>query len=263
MLDLHTHILPRADDGAKDIDEAIEMARQCVENGIDTIVATPHYIEKDNSSSLVDNMFALDSFKKELEEEKIDLNVYLGNEIYVAPDIVDKLKGKRISTLNNSRYVLMEMPMFDIPIYMENVIYELLIKGYVPIIAHPERNAKIIESPNILYEFISKGALAQLNLPSLEGRYGEKVKRTAEIFITHRMIHFVGTDAHSPRVRSPRVEKGLSILRSLVNEEEYERLTYINGMRAIENKEIFVDAPKKYEEKKKLFSFLKSKISLW
>lgn len=249
MIDLHSHILPGVDDGSKNMEESINMARQYVENGIDKVIATPHFIEERDLSIRDRNKLVLEELKSNLKKERIDLKLYLGNEIFVSPDILKYLREEKVSTLNGTRYALIETAMFDIPTSMENVIYELCLKGYTPIIAHPERNTKVQESPNILYKFIMSGALTQINLPSLEGRYGEKVEETAKILLTHNMVHFVGTDAHSPRTRSPKVKKSLEILSQIVDEDEFIRLTKLNGEAVLENKEILVEEPVMYEEK--------------
>ncbi len=262
MIDIHSHILPKVDDGAQGMEESIEMAKLYIENGINKVVVTPHYIEGAGSTTFSENKIVLDKLKNVLKEEGLDLELYIGNEIYVTPDTLNHVIEKKAATLNETRYVLIELPMYDMPRYMENIIYELCLKGYVPIIAHPERNIKIQEEPNLLYGFIIGGALAQINLPSLEGRYGEESKETGELLLKHNMIHFIGTDAHSPRVRSPRIEKSLAILKDIVDEDTFKEITYLNGQALLEDKLISVEEPIKYErEKKKGFlSFLKSKI---
>lgn len=258
MIDIHSHILPGVDDGAESIEESIAMSKIYLDNGINKIIATPHYIEGFESVSREKNTEALEILRDALEKNHLNLEVYLGNEIYITMDIFDYIERGIVSTLNNSRYVLIEFPMFDIPLYSENIIYELLLKGYIPIIAHPERNAKIIENPNILYDFIMKGVLAQLNLPSLEGRYGERIKITAEILLKHNMIHFVGTDAHSKDKRAPKVRKGLQILKSLVDDEKYNEITSYNALKILNNEEIKMDCPVKYQEDKAIIKFLKT-----
>lgn len=263
MIDIHSHILPNVDDGAKDIDESIEMAKQYIDNGINKVIATPHYIEGAENSTKDLNLKVLESLKEALYQKGLDLDVYLGNEIYVTMDINKYLDENKISSLNNSRYILIELPMFDIPLYMANLIYEILLKGYVPIIAHPERNARIIENPNLLYGFIMKGALTQLNLPSLEGRYGDKIKTTSELLLKHNMIHFVGTDAHSKNKRSPNVKNSLNLLKKLLDKETYRRVTYLNGLDLLNNRKINVESPIEYKEQKSLFYFLKTKINIF
>lgn len=265
MIDIHSHILPGVDDGAQNVEESIDMAKLYLKNGINKVIVTPHYIEGAGSTNFDENKVVLEKLKKVFKEEGLDLELYIGNEIYVTPDTLNHVMEKRAATLNETRYVLIELPMYDMPRYMDSIIYELCLKGYVPIIAHPERNVKIQENPNILYNFIIGGALAQINLPSLEGRYGEASRETGEILLTHNMIHFIGTDAHSPRVRSPRISKSLAVLRDIVDKETFKEITYSNGQALLEDRLISVAEPIEYveEKKKSFFSFLKSKVGLF
>lgn len=263
MIDIHSHILPEVDDGSKSIKESIAMAKQYVENGIYKVIATPHYIEDTNSKTADENRGILENLKDVLRAEGIELEVYLGNEIYILPDILNNLSNGKVSTLNGSRYVLIESAMFDIPINIDNIIYELCLKGYIPIIAHPERNLKVQQNPNILYGLIMSGALTQINLPSLEGRYGKESRETAVVLLNHNMVHFVGTDAHSPRTRSPKIKRGLEILKGIVDRDEFYKLIELNGEAVLDDKNISIEEPIKYEKDKRIFSILKKKISIF
>lgn len=250
MIDIHSHILPYVDDGSIDIEMSIDMARIYVNNGINKVIATPHYIEGAKNTSTEDVKIGIEELNKELVKAAIPLEVYSGNEIYVSPTIIEDIKYNRALTLNNTRYVLLELPMNDIPLFVEDMIYELLIKGYVPIIAHPERNINIIEDPNILYNYVLKGALAQINIRSLEGFYGSKIKHTAETLLIHDLVHFIGSDSHSNGRRSPDIEKPLKLLKSIVNKEYYEKLTIHNANLVLNNKTVPVKTPKIIKEKK-------------
>ena len=256
MIDIHNHIIQGVDDGSKNITMSLDMARTYLKNGITKIIATPHYIEKD-SLSLDRNKKALERLRYELKKNDLDLEVYLGNEVYISMDLLKDIEENRVATLNGSRYVLIEFPMREIPIYAESVIYELLIHGYIPIIAHPERYLEIQEDPNILLHFLKKGALAQLNLPSLEGLYGKMVEQTSRILLENRMIQFVGTDSHSNRRRSPDVSKSLGILKEIVSTREYRQLTEENANNILEDKIFTPPEPIEYKKRKKLFGFFR------
>lgn len=260
MIDIHSHILPNVDDGARCIEESVDMVKIYLDNGIKKVIATPHYIEGYKNNSKEQNMIVLERLREVLYQEGLDIEIYMGNEIYATNEIFKFLEEKNVATLNDSRYILLEFPMFDMPIFVEDLIYKLLLKDYVPIIAHPERNKKIIDDPNILYNLINKGALAQLNLPSLEGRYGDEIKTTVEILLKHNMIHFVGTDAHSKYERSPRVNNSLNILKDLVDDETFEQITCKNPSKVIEDREIHPNAPIEYIKKNSFFNFLKVKM---
>lgn len=259
MIDLHSHILPNIDDGSENMAMSLEMARLYVENGISKVIATPHHIEGSTFTSLEKREGLVSKLNKSLVQEGIDLEIFIGNEIYISMNMIQDIENKAASTLNHTRYVLVELPMYDIPMYTEDMIYELQLKGYIPIIAHPERNSKIIENPNIVYGYIQKGALAQLNLPSLAGAYGEEVKRAGEILLRHNLIHFLGTDAHSNRRRSPKLGGALEILKKIVSKEEFEALSYGNGKKLLRDEDIKIKTPIKYKEKKSFFNLFKRK----
>lgn len=253
MIDIHSHILPFVDDGSKDMEMSLKIAKLYVDNGYDKVIATPHYIEGVKYKSSDDIKIGLESLKKELARTGIPLEIYLGNEIYIQPSIIKEINDNRALTLNDSRYILIEFPMNEIPIYVEELIYELSLKGYVLIIAHPERYSRITEDPNILYRYIQMGALTQINLPSIGGFYGPKVKNTVEILLKHNMVHFVGTDTHSDRNRSPKVNDSLNILFDMVDEDYFEQLIVTNAEMVLQNKQIHIMQPMIVKKKAKLF----------
>lgn len=259
MIDIHSHILPSIDDGSRDMDMSIDMAKLYIGNGFKKIVATPHYIEGLENSSRSNNRIKLKELQANLREEGIGLEVYMGHEVMISLDLIKKLKDGFISSLNGSKYVLIELPMYDIPLYTENVFYNLQLMGYVPILAHPERNLKIIEDPNILLRYVRSGVLAQLNLPSLEEKYGRDVKNTAKILLRHNLIHFVSSDAHSSSRRSPEVSDAIKILKTLVGEGQFRKLTSINASLVLEGKSIEIETPIEYKSKKSFFDIFKKR----
>ena len=250
MIDIHSHILPGIDDGPKDMATSLDMAKLYVDNGIEKVVATPHYIEGTRHTVHPDIIrSAVESINIELEKYNIPLLVYPGNEIYVRENTLKTIVNDEVLSLNDSDFVLIEFPMNDkFPSFAEEIIYDLRLKGLKPIISHPERCLEIIEDPNKLHSFIEIGALAQLNLPSLSGEYGQDIKRTAIKLIQHNMIHFLGTDAHSNKDRTPDISKALEVLRDYVSQVELEKLRKINPKLLLENKEIVVNKPIKVKE---------------
>lgn len=256
MIDIHNHIIQGVDDGSKDLEMSLDMARIYLRNGIKKVIATPHYIEKD-SLALDRNKKALEILNKELKKNNLDLKVYLGNEVYISMNVLKDIQEERIATLNGSRYVLIEFPMKEIPIYAETVFYELLVNGYIPIIAHPERYIKIQDDPNVLLQFIKKGALAQINIPSLQGFYGKNAKETSRILLEHKMVQFAGTDSHSNRRRSPEVQESLELLRNIVSSREYRYITEENANNILEDITFSPPTPIKYKRKRKISDFIK------
>lgn len=245
MYDIHCHILPGVDDGATDIEESIEMVIMAKNNDINTIIATPHYIEYENYNNAEKNMAILSILNKELVNKGIDSTILLGNEVFITPNILNLLDGEEIATLNNSRYLLIELPILSIPIFVEKLIYELRMKEIIPIIAHPERNLNVIENPNKLYNLINKGALVQLNIPSIEGKYGDKIKNTAKLLLRHNMVHFIATDSHTNRSVC-RLNHVKSLLARLINKNKLDEMLYENPKKIIMNKNIEIEKPTKF-----------------
>lgn len=213
MYDIHSHILYGVDDGAVCIEESVEMAAQAAADGMEAIIATPHYIEGLYASGYENNLSKLNRLIREIDKAGINMDIYLGNEILITPDILKLVKQGKVTALNESRYLLIELPFFDMPSYTERVLFNLEIEGYVAVLAHPERNEYIINDLNILYRLIKQGALVQMNISSIEGLYGKWVKKTAFRMLKHCMVHFIGTDTHSPRKRQTSVNDIIEILK--------------------------------------------------
>ena len=263
MIDLHCHILAGVDDGSDSMEESIEMARIAVEKGTSELVATPHYIEGGDSCDYGQVDIKLDEFRQELIKNGIPLKVHRGNEIYLALNMVKLIESKKAAALAGSRYVLIEMPFFDLPHYAEEVVHELRLSGYIPIIAHPERNRIMAKDPNRLLDFLHMGALAQLNGDSLAGRNGKEIKKAAETMLTHRMVHFIASDGHHQSRRRPDLAKAFKAASHLVGAKEAQRLLDENPRQVIQDKKIQTEAPIRCETKKGKKLPRGSFISFW
>lgn len=250
MIDIHSHILPEVDDGSKDMEMSLRIARLYIENGYSKVIATPHWIEYSGTTYKEENIKVLDSFKKCLKEEEIPLEIYLGNEFFITPNLIQYIEEKKGSTLNDSSYVLVELPLADYPRYTEEVLFDLQLKGYRPIIAHPERYLYFAKEPNLLASLIEKGILVQMNLPSLGGQYGKEIQKAAITFLEHDFVHLVGTDTHSDRKRSPRVQDAIEKLVKIVGEEKKELMTKIRPEYILKNQSFEVDLPKEMNGKR-------------
>ena len=191
MKDIHCHILNGIDDGSKTIEESIRILREAYNNGITDIVLTPHYIK--NSSYSCNNKGKnklLNILKEEASNNNIDINLYLGNEIMIDEDIIELIKKGEASTINDTKYVLIEFPMHSLNNNIEDILFLMIRNGYIPIIAHPERYRFVQQDPSLIYELIDTGVLMQANYGSFIGQYGNKTKLIAKKLIENNMIHF-------------------------------------------------------------------------
>lgn len=198
MIDLHCHILPGIDDGAKTIDDSLDMARMAVKQGVTHILCTPHHNngKYDNPAGQVITHVA--ALQKELDLRDIPLTLFEGQEVRIGGNLLEQIQTEDIlfADLDN-RYILIEFPTNDIPAYTEHLFFELLRAGHTPVIVHPERNSKFIQDPNRLLPFLEMGVLTQLTAPSYVGIFGKQIERTAKQMVSHNMIHMIASDAHN------------------------------------------------------------------
>ena len=198
MIDLHCHILPGIDDGARTIQDSLAMAQMAVDQGITHILCTPHHNNGRYTNLPTEVISQVAMLQKTLDEEGIPLNLYEGQEVRISGDLLKQIQDNEIlfADLSN-RYILIEFPTAEIPLYAETIMFDLLSRGVTPIIVHPERNNKFVEDPNRLIPFLQMGVLTQLTAPSYVGIFGKKIEKTAKIMVEHHMIHMIASDAHN------------------------------------------------------------------
>lgn len=239
-IDIHSHILYGIDDGSKSIEESINIIKEHIKMGFTDIVVTPHYIENSKyETNNIDKENILKTLKQELKKQNININLYLGNEVFVNNNLEELLKKKEIATINNSKYLLIEFPMNEKPKDINNIIYELKIKGIIPIIAHPERYDYVEKNPNLVLEWIEEGALLQSNYGSIIGVYGSGPQKTIKKLLKKDLIEFLATDIHYPNNKIYlNMDKIRKKIKKLITEERFIELTNTNPKKIIENKEI-------------------------
>ena len=197
MKDIHSHILFDIDDGSKSLEESINIIKQASSFGYTDIILTPHYRKIQNyTCNNEEKQKLFDKLNNELKKQNIDINIYLGNEVTIDDDLFKNIKNKKISTLNKSRYLLLELPFNSRISGINDIIIELNNKGITPIIAHPERYRYYYNNYEKLQRMIDSGALFQGNLYSLYKKRS-KSKKMLEGMLKRHMIHFIGTDIHS------------------------------------------------------------------
>ena len=213
MVDLHSHLLWGIDDGSKSREMSLNMLKQAVEGGTKKLVVTPHYLPGHYEVPIDIVRQKSEDLRELAKEEALDTEIYSGQEVYFTSNLLDNFESNLIGTINNSRYMLIEFNMKSFSVEeVVNVLYELQLKGIVPIIAHPERYSVFIKNPSLINEFIREGFLFQLNLGSLIGDFGKEVKKTADIFLENKIYSFIGSDAHRDENRNPNMSKGKEIL---------------------------------------------------
>lgn len=199
IIDLHCHILPGMDDGAKNLGESLEMACLAVEGGTKAMVVTPHC--KDGGAQEVRSETAL--LRQALQKAGIPLQLYVGMEIFGTPDTALMLEDRELLTLHDSVYPLIEFA-FHSDGRQETWILEQVIEaGYIPLVAHPERYEYIQKDPGLVNAWKEMGCVFQVNRGSLLGRFGRIPQNTAVALTRRGFASVVASDAHSAHYRTP------------------------------------------------------------
>lgn len=197
MTDIHSHLIYGIDDGARSIDESIELIKKLYSIGFNNLIITPHYI--DNSEYNADNTVKeerLEAIKAKLREENIDVNIFIGNEIFIVDNIVDLVEKGFVETLADTNCLLIELPFHNKIIGLEDILYDIKRLGYLPIIAHPERYTYFQEDYKLIDELKKEKVLFQSNYTSIIGRYGKDAEKLLKYMLKHRYIDYLGTDLH-------------------------------------------------------------------
>lgn len=225
MIDLHCHILPGVDDGARNINESIAMAEQAVSQGITHILCTPHHLNGKYINPAHKIKSRVKDLQSELDRRHIPLTVMAGQEVRINGSLLDSIKQNELLFIDlKNKYLLIELPTLEIPSYTETLFFKIISSGYTPIIVHPERNLKIQENPNLIVPFLEMGVLTQLTAPSIVGIYGKKVQKIARIMLKHNMIHMVASDAHGINKRNFHLKEAYESIRKNFGEERVESM---------------------------------------
>jgi protein-tyrosine phosphatase len=203
MIDLHCHILPGVDDGAKSETMSIEMAKKAVDEGITHIVATPHHNNGSYLNGKKSILQAVDELNALLEHNQLPLTILPGQEPRIYGDILQDYQSGNILTINdNEKYMLIEFPSNHVPKYAKQLLFDIQLQDIIPIIVHPERNQEIVEKPDLLYRFVQNGALTQVTASSITGHFGKKIKKFSLDLLEYNLTHLIASDAHNISSRS-------------------------------------------------------------
>lgn len=218
MIDFHCHIIPYVDDGSKNLDMSIQMLEMSFNDGVEYICATPHFIAGESEIERFNYDEKLNNLKEISKIKDLNVKILNGLELYIHPELPKLYKDGKVWGINDSNYLLIELPMNHFPLYTEEVFYELRLMGATPILAHPERNSKLKDNIKLLENLIDQGTLTQVTSGSLNGLYGKDVKAFAELLVKKNMVHLVGSDAHNNSRRNTMMKKEYEIIKGINND---------------------------------------------
>lgn len=253
MFDIHVHILPCLDDGPKNWEQSLAMAGLAAAEGLEAIVATPHTANGVYTNTRETILEKTAEFNQRLRTAGINLKVLPGADVRAQPTLLEELKAGRLTTLaDGGRYLLLELSNQALPSFSRQLIFDILLAGVTPIISHPERNLAIQKEPALFYEFIQAGALGQVTALSLTGGFGPATAACARKLLSHKLIHFLASDAHNTQRRPPRLSAGRDEAARLIGDEAARALVEDNPRAVLSGKTLEVPEPEPF---RRFFSF--------
>ncbi len=239
MIDIHTHILPSLDDGPKTIEESIELCKIAANDGIKTIVATPHSKDGVYEAKSDETLRKVKELNIKLKEIQLDLEILPGAEAHINERLVKDIESGEVLTINNGRkFLLLEVPFFFVPPATDKLISNLRSIGIVSIISHAERIIKFQKNPEILDQLVKSGTLIQITAQSLTGDFGSRERKCAEWLLKHEMVHFIASDVHSLVGRPPILSQALERAAEIIGEKKARALVSHNPEQIINGLDI-------------------------
>lgn len=230
-IDIHSHILSGMDDGAKSMQESLEMLRIAEQEGIRIVYATPHYMPGKGRPSKKIIEQKIEELQKYAKEEKIGVTVRPGAEYYYMEEILELFEQEQVITLGNSNYVLIEFEPFADRLYIKNALCEILAYGYIPILAHVERYRSLMTKDFLELEDLHQiGVQMQINSRSVEGKLGLKIQKNVRKLLKKHLVDYIATDAHSTNNRRPYIKKTAELVARKYGEKYRDEILFINAI---------------------------------
>ena len=244
MIDLHCHLLPGIDDGAPDMAESMAMLQTAAQDGIETVVCTPHAFDGVFDNNDIEAVTALVA---EVQREAVALGIPVrlvpGADVHVHPDIAGLHRERRLPTVGGTRYFLLELPHDLVPLGIEKAIFEWQLAGLCPILTHPERNAELMRDMGRIFDLVRRGVMMQVTAASLTGEFGGEPERVSLAMLEAGCMHFLATDAHSAEWRKPQLTAARERVAELAGPEAARSMVVDRPARVLAGEAIPVPEP--------------------
>lgn len=226
LTDLHCHLLPGIDDGARDLEQALAMARLALDDQITTTVTTPHHLNGVYKNPADFIRGEVERMRAVLEKAEVPLKLLPGSEVHLTPEVPDALANDQALTIaDRGRAVLIELPVHTVPVGAEQLLEQIMAQQLTPVIAHPERNSELRQHPERLADWVQMGCLGQVTAQSCSGKFGEPVRQAAKQMILDGSIHVIASDAHRDKRRIPAITPARESVEQWTSAEIYELLS--------------------------------------
>lgn len=236
FVDIHCHVLPGVDDGAQNIEETRRMLQTAYDEGIRYIIATPHHhpIRGKQPPRVLRKQLKI--VREEAEKISPKLRVFLGTEVYFGQDVPERLKKEKILTMNRTNTVLLEFSHSDEYEHICRGIQQVQMHGFEVILAHIERYPDMLDKIEEVRHLVDMGVMIQINAGSILGQTGRSAKKFVKQLLDERLVFCVGTDAHDPVRRAPKMQKAVEYVVKKYGEEYARRIFFSNAASLLRNK---------------------------
>lgn len=235
MIDLHSHILYGVDDGSPDLKTSLEMARMAVSDGIEVMACTPHFMPGLYDNTAPDIRTRVAGLNEELINADINLALVVGGDAHIRPDFIDCLRAGRVLNLHDSRYVLFEPSHVTMPPRLEELLFNVLMAGFIPILTHPERFRWIEGNYGVFEKLVEAGVWMQVTAGSLTGRFGKRPAYWGQKMLSEGLIHIIASDAHNTTSRPPLMSEAFEFAVQEVGLDEARHLVLSRPQAILEN----------------------------
>jgi len=244
FVDIHCHLVPAIDDGAKSLDESLAMARIAVADGIQTTIVTPHQ-NGSYAHNLGDTIRQrVVQLQQQLDQHDIPLTVLPGADVRIEDGMIEALQSGRVLSLgDHGRHVLLELP-HELYFPLERVLDDLDRVNMVGVLSHPERNQGILKQPTLVESLFDYGCLMQITAGSLMGTFGKPCQEMSEWMLKRGLVHFIATDAHGPRSRRPLIRRAFEYTSELVGEDAAIALCCENPAAVADGEDVLATQPR-------------------
>ncbi|MFV0343655.1 MAG: CpsB/CapC family capsule biosynthesis tyrosine phosphatase [Anaerocolumna sp.] len=235
FIDMHSHILPGIDDGARSMEQTILMLKLAYEEGIRTMVATSHYYPDRFHEPAEVLRSKLEEVNEAMKDILPDLNLVLGCEIYYSHENIRLIKEGIIPTMGGTNYILVEFSPLAEYRYLKSGLSDFILEGYIPILAHVERYNNVVKDMSRVKELMDMGVCIQVNAMSVTGETGKTYQSITKKLLKNEYVHIIATDAHSDRTRAPRMKKCYELVSKKYSREYANELFGYNQTKILNN----------------------------
>lgn len=245
MTDLHSHILYGVDDGSPSLEMSIDMLKTACDTGTKNVVLTPHCNIPNSYMNYINPTIIgrYEHLRREVKKQGININVYLGMEVFASDDIIQLIESGAIIPINKSRYILVEFNFNEDPMRVSNILWKIQSTGLTPLLAHPERYEFVQKYPPMVYDWVISGCAIQVNRGSIVGRFGKISESIVHLLIRHNLVHAVASDAHHINIRQAVLNDAYDTVNRIYGDRVSEKLFKINPEKILKDEDLKKSRP--------------------